>query len=153
MAEYLMKRRLKLRFPEHFANSQLSPIDVSSAGVSASPGGPASDGAIAAMASCGIDLSKHESQITTQALVEQADLILTMTNSHRHTLLGRWPHLVSKTYGLAPDHGDVSDPYGGSLEIYQKCAEKIDQFLEAWIDRLDQDTLPIWSIAGINGCT
>jgi protein-tyrosine-phosphatase/tRNA A37 threonylcarbamoyladenosine synthetase subunit TsaC/SUA5/YrdC len=152
MAEMLMKRKLKLRFPEHFANTQLSPINVISAGVSAYPGGPASDGAIAAMASCGIDLSKHESQPTSESLVEQADLILTMTNSHRHTLLGRWPHLMSKTFGLAPNHGDVSDPYGGSLEIYQQCAKAIDQYLEAWIDRFDRDTLPIWGISGTSGC-
>ncbi len=35
MAEHLMRRKLKARFPKHFSNSQLSPIEVSSAGVSA----------------------------------------------------------------------------------------------------------------------
>ena len=146
MAEQLMKAKLKQRFPEHLANRQLPPIEVASAGVAAYPGGPASDGAIAAMARLGLDLSRHESQATTVELVERADLILTMTNSHRLNLLSRWPQLARKTHLLAGEHGDVSDPFGGSIDTYQACAKKIDQYLEAWLDHLDQETLPIWSV-------
>jgi protein-tyrosine phosphatase len=148
MAEQLLRRKLKDRFPDHFANSQLSPIEVASAGISAYPGGPASDGAIAAMAEMGLDLTHHESQPTTQPLVDRADLILTMTNNHRLALLGRWPYLASKTFGLATDRGDVGDPYGGPAEVYQACAKKMDTFLEAWLEKLDRDTLPIWSVTG-----
>jgi protein-tyrosine phosphatase len=151
MAEQLLKRKLKDRFPEHFANSQLLPVDVVSAGVSAYPGGPASDGAVAAMSTYGFDLSQHESQPTTDELVEKADLILTMTSNHRMNLLSRWPHLGRKTFGLAMDH-DVSDPYGGPVEVYLACARKIDQYLEAWLDRLDVGTLPIWTIEGRKLC-
>ncbi len=104
------------------------------------------------MAACGLDLTAHESRPTTQSIVDRADLILTMTNNHRLALLGRWPHLASRTFGLAGDHADVADPYGGSLEIYQACAKKMDGYLEAWLDKLDQDTLPIWSVTGTSGC-
>lgn len=152
MAQVLFEQKLRQRFPEHFANRQLAPVQVSSAGVSAHPGEPASDGAIAAMESLGLDLSRHESQPTTEALVDEADLILTMTNSHRQALLGRWPHLTPKVFGVAPEHGDVTDPYGGSVEVYEACAAKLDRYLEAWLDKLDRDKLPIWSIAGKNGC-
>ena len=145
MAEVLLNKKLGVRFASRFQNGSFAPIIARSAGVAASPGVPASAGAIAAMASFGLDLTEHQSQSTHPSLLERADLILTMTSNHRQNLLSRWPHLSGKTFGLAPDQMDVSDPFGGPVEVYQACAKKIDQFLDSWVEKLDENILPIWS--------
>ncbi|MDZ4848644.1 MAG: Sua5/YciO/YrdC/YwlC family protein [Pirellulaceae bacterium] len=145
MAEAMMNTKLQTRFAKHFQNAQFAPIVARSAGVAAEYGVPASQGAVASMAKSGLDLRNHQSQPAQPELMDRADLILTMTSSHRQNLLSRWPNLAGKTFGLAPDEMDVSDPYGGSVEVYQACAKKIDQYLDAWIVKLDEQILPIWS--------
>lgn len=145
MAEVLLNKKLRDRFASRFTDSRFEPIRARSAGVSASQGDPASAGAIAAVSRFGLDLTDHQSQPAQLGLLEDADLILTMTANHRHSLITRWPHLTSKTFGLAPDQLDVSDPYGGPVEVYQACATKIDQYLDQWVEKLDEDYLPIWS--------
>jgi len=145
MAEVMLNKKLSVRFASRFQNGRFVPIIARSAGVAAAPGSPASSGAIAAMSSMGLDLTEHQSQFTQPSLLERADLILTMTSNHRQSLLSRWPHLAGKTFGLAPEQMDVSDPFGGLVEVYQACAKKIDQFLDTWVDKLDEDILPIWS--------
>jgi protein-tyrosine phosphatase len=146
MAEVLLNQKLRARFPSHFRNDAFAPIVAVSAGVAASPGDSASDAAIAAMSSIGLDLSKHESRSANQSLLDRADLILTMTSNHRQNLLSRWPHLIEKVHGLAPAQMDVSDPFGGPIEAYQACARKIDQYLDDWVQKLNDDLLAIWSI-------
>jgi len=146
MAAAILNRKLKTRFPAKFQNDEFAPIVACSAGIAASSGDPASAGAIAAMDSIGLDLRDHQSQLANPSLLDRADLILTMTSNHRQNLLSRWPHLASKTFGLAPDQMDVSDPFGGPVEVYQACAKKIDQYLDAWVQKLDEDVLAIWSL-------
>jgi len=117
---------------------------VISAGVSAQPGGPASDGAMLAMQERGLNLQDHQSRTISQGLLERSDLILTMTSNHRQAILSRWPQVIAKTFCLAPTGVDVSDPYGGPVEAYRKCAVRIDQFLDAWINQLNTDLFPTW---------
>ena len=145
MAEAMLNRKLSIRFASRFAKDPFIPILAKSAGVAASQGSPASEGAVAAMASIQLDLTAHQSQPAHPSLLEQADLILTMTSNHRQNLLSRWPHLAGKTFGLAPDQMEVSDPFGGPVEVYQACAKKIDQYLDAWVEKLDENILPVWS--------
>lgn len=146
MAEAILNGKLKARFPSKFQSDRFAPIVACSAGVAASSGDPASAGAIAAMKSFGLDLRDHQSQPANPSLLDRADLILTMTANHRQNLLSRWPHLASKTFGLAPDQMDVSDPFGGPVEVYEACAKKIDQYLDAWVQKLDEENLAIWSL-------
>ncbi len=145
MAAAILNNKLKARFPSKFQNGRFAPIVACSAGVAAGSGDPASSGAIAAMDSIGLDLRNHQSQPANPSLLDRADLILTMTSNHRQNLLSRWPHLATKTFGLAPDQMDVIDPFGGPVEVYQACAKKIDQYLDAWVQKLDEDILAIWS--------
>lgn len=98
------------------------------------------------MSRLGLDLTGHQSQLAHPRFLDRADLILTMTASHRQNLLSRWPHLANKTFGLAPDQVDVIDPYGGPVEVYQECALKIDQYLDTWVEKLDESILPMWTL-------
>lgn len=110
---------------------------VLSAGLAAGAGFPASIEAVEAVSQQGIDLSGHESQPVTDRLVKVADLILTMTRSHRQAIVARWPEAADRTHLLARDNCDIADPIGGTSEVYQQCAEQLTNQLAAWIPDLD----------------
>lgn len=111
-------------------------VVVASAGLAAWAGGPASGHAVEIMADEGADLRGHESQPLTESLVRQADVILTMTASHRAALLAQFPEAGGRVALLSPDRRDVIDPIGGSLETYRKCAGQIREHLVARLDTL-----------------
>lgn len=125
-------------------------IVVASAGLAAWAGGPASTGALEAVAELGADLRGHASQPLTESLVRQADVILTMTASHRAALLAQFPEAGDRVWMLSPDRRDVSDPIGGPLETYRACARQIREHLAARIATLD---LPSAGLSGPGGST
>ncbi len=137
MAESLLKDKLK-------AQVESMTFRIVSAGVAAQPGGPASEGALQAMKERGLSLDDHQSRSISQSLLERSDLILTMTSNHRQAILSRWPHVSSKVFCLAPAGSDISDPYGGPIEAYRKCADRIDQCLDEWVEKLDTKSFPTW---------
>lgn len=111
-------------------------VIVASAGIAAWGGGRASSGALETMADFGIDLSGHESQPLTESLVRQADVIWTMTASHRAAILAQFPEAGDRVAVLSPDRVDVVDPIGGPVETYRKCARQIHAHLLSRIDTL-----------------
>ncbi len=87
MAEAILRKKGKGKF------------NVKSAGVFAGNGAVMSSNATQALSERSIKES-HQSQGVSDYLIEWADLILTMTESHKHALVGRWPDAVNKTYTL-----------------------------------------------------
>ena len=64
-----------------------------------------------------IDISEHIPTQITAELINDADIILTMTASHKSVFGG-----MDKVFTVAEffgGDGDVSDPYGGTLEEYR----------------------------------
>jgi len=118
-------------------------VVVASAGIAAWGGGKASTGAIEAMREAGGDLSGHASQPVTENLIRQADVIWTMTASHRAALLAQFPEAGGRVALLSPDRIDVIDPIGGTLETYRKCAADIRKHLAGRVDTLLQEALGI----------
>jgi protein-tyrosine phosphatase len=118
-------------------------VVVASAGIAAWGGGKASTGAIEAMRGAGGDLSGHASQPVTENLIRQADVIWTMTASHRAALLAQFPEAGGRVALLSPDRIDVIDPIGGTLETYRKCAADIRKHLAVRVDTLLQEALGI----------
>lgn len=104
-------------------------IEIGSAGIFASSGSPASREAVEAMARAGIDLNGHRSQPLSEQRVAEADVIYTMTEAHRRTLLESFPEAEAKTWTLDPQ-GDIDDPIGMDLSAYQRTAELIRRRLE-----------------------
>ena len=100
-------------------------VRIESAGLFAPNGEPASENAVLAMKDYGIDLSGHRAKTVSSELLKQVDLALTMTASHKMALE---QYLRDKVYTLcefAEVEGDIPDPYGGDLEEYKICADKI----------------------------
>lgn len=95
---------------------------VVSAGTFAGPGQPASSHAVDALAARGLSLDGHHSRPVDEALAESADVILTMTRDHAAALLSASPGLADRVQPFDPDGRDVDDPFGGSREVYERCA-------------------------------
>jgi protein-tyrosine-phosphatase len=89
-----------------------------------------------------LDLGQHESRPLTDVLVRFADVILTMTPSHRGAIVSQWPEAAGKTFLVRHDGQDVADPIGGPEQLYALCAEQLDAQMPGWTDRLDLDSLP-----------
>jgi ribose 5-phosphate isomerase B len=112
----------------------------SSAGTSAWDGSPASESAQEAVKEHGIDLSTHQAQMVSSSLVEAADLILTMTRSHKTQLASIFPGSQDKLYTLyeyiGGENRDISDPYGQAVDVYQACARELEQVIEAALKKI-----------------
>jgi protein-tyrosine-phosphatase len=134
MAEGLARRALTARLG--VAEIARFGFDVSSAGVFAAPGTPASDLAVQVLAQHGIDLSQHTSTPVSNPSqlrrILEADRVYCMTASHREALLGLLPPGKSEHVTLLdPDGGDVPDPFGGPLEQYAATAEALGRMIDA----------------------
>jgi len=142
MGEALLKKRLAEKVGCSMEELDDRGIIVMSAGVAAMPGSRASAESVEVMNSLDIDIDNHTSQPVTDRLVRHADLIFTMTNGHRAALLSHWPEAANRTHLLCKDGRDVSDPIGGPLGLYRKCAEQIDAAIERRVADIDLDQLP-----------
>ncbi len=125
LARHLLAKRLGCAASELAARS----IDVASAGT-AGGGGGASPHAVRVMKQRGMDLTGHVSQAVTPDLLQQADKILVMTRSHRQAVLDMLPSARDRV-GLLLSNRDISDPIGGSKQDYERCAQAIEEGLQA----------------------
>jgi protein-tyrosine phosphatase len=98
---------------------------VMSAGIAAMMGGRASQESVYVMQQWGLDLKNHETQPLTEPLVRHADVIFTMTRSHREAILAQWPTAAPRVKLLRSDGADICDPIGGPVERYEQCAHQL----------------------------
>lgn len=139
MAEALLRKRLADKLGCSMNELEEHGAMVVSAGTSATPGGRAAEEAMETMRERGLDLSAHESQPIDERLVTFADVIITMTRSHRDAIVSCYPQAASRTFVLSRGRTDVADPIGGPQEQYRRCAEQIDAYLAEWVSELDLD--------------
>jgi len=118
---------------------------VVSAGLGAIDGQPPSAHSVAAMKELDIDISRQRSRMLTAELVKQADLILGMTHSHVDTVTLLYPQAADKTFllrefddTLDTFEKDISDPIGGSYDVYLNCRDQIEQGIASLMRFLDQ---------------
>lgn len=107
---------------------------VMSAGLGAMEGQPPSAHAVRAARELGIDITNQRSRMLTPELVHQADYIFGMTHSHVDTVMLLYPNAAEKTFllrefdeTLDTFEKDISDPIGGSYEVYVNCRDQIEQ--------------------------
>ena len=142
MAEMLLKQKLAAANDLSIDQLPQHGIHVCSAGITANNGSPAADQAINVLGKQDLDLTCHRSQPLSYALANSADLILTLSNSHQQAIVNEWPEFADKTSLLASDGSSVSDPIGGSYEIYQQCAVQIDTHLDKQRSRINNLIIP-----------
>jgi len=123
---------------EIFIKSNLN-AEVFSAGVSAWAEQPASRNALSAMEEWGLSLTSHRACLASKKQVKDANLVLTMTSSHKMMLASDYPKFKNKIFTLCEYAGsgkDISDPFGGSLEEYRSCANEIRSLLEIIAEKI-----------------
>jgi protein arginine phosphatase len=84
---------------EALLKEKRSDIEVKSAGVSALPGMSASEGTLEVLAEKGISLN-HTSKLVSNDLMNWADVVLSLTESHKATLIKQFPSFVDKIHIL-----------------------------------------------------
>lgn len=137
MAETLLREQIRQKLGSE------DTVRVLSAGVAAGSGSGASPQAVEVMGGRGLDLTGHSSRPLDDAVMNVADLILTMTRGHRDAILAAWPTMADRVHTLRRDGGDITDPVGMPVEVYQKCSDQIDQELAAWLEALGDDFFPV----------
>jgi len=114
-------------------------IEVGSAGTGAWEGAPASEGSYLVSLEQGIDLSGHRARMLTPELIEQADLILTMSRGHlgrvRELGGGGRAHLLAEFAAAGPAE-DIWDPFGGDLEDYRTTFRVLEPMIARVAERL-----------------
>jgi protein-tyrosine-phosphatase len=118
---------------------------VLSAGVGAVDGQPPSPYAVKALRDLGIDISRQRSRMLTGELIQQADYIFGMTHGHVDAVLLLFPQAAEKTFLLREFdetldvfEKDISDPIGGSYEVYLNCRDQIEQGIVSMLNFIEQ---------------
>ena len=97
-------------------------IDVTaeSFGIATVTGMDVSDNSKIACMEIGVDLSGHTSTAINDIDLEKYEKFYCMSQSHANMLSEFFLIPVSKIVAL-----NVSDPYGGNIEVYRKCRDEI----------------------------
>jgi glycine hydroxymethyltransferase len=113
---------------------------VLSAGLGAVDGQPPTGHSVRAMRELGIEISSQRSRRLTPELVRHADYIFGMTHSHVETIALMYPQMAEKTFllrefdeTLEPYEKDISDPIGGSYQVYLNARDQIEQGIASLI--------------------
>ena len=112
------------------------PITACSRGLSVPFEQGASTHSIEVMNEMGIDINSHVARQITVEDIEECDQVVVMTESHKMYLeqvcaaLDKPLMTIKQWAGL---EGDISDPFGGSIEDYEECAAQIKDCIERFI--------------------
>jgi protein arginine phosphatase len=86
--------------------------------------------------------AQRPAQQLDQDLIQDADLILTMTADQLRQVVLRFPESASKVYLLTAYSGlepvDIEDPYGQDLQKYHQVMEEIQLALKNLITKLEE---------------
>lgn len=115
-------------------------VEIASAGTSALEGSSASRGSLEMADRHGFDLSGHHSRLVTRELLHDADLIVTMGVRHREAVGEIDPDSLESTFLLTNfsdrHDGDIPDPVGSDLAIYERTYLVIRECVESMASKL-----------------
>ena len=131
----------------------ITDVEVASAGVGAMPGQQPSRHAIEALREWNIDIIEQRSQMVSPENIAESDWIFGMTQGHVDVITSMFPESRDKTLlirhfvdRLSEYEKEISDPIGGSLQIYQKCRDEIkegiDHIMVALLSELKNQSKP-----------
>ncbi|MFW5999454.1 MAG: ribose 5-phosphate isomerase B [Halanaerobiaceae bacterium] len=134
MAEYLFREMLKEKGIEGW--------EVLSAGINATGGSRISNNSARVLREEDINVDGFRSSSVSKELMEQADLVLTMTAGHRQTLCSRFSGFAEKIFTLREFNGageklDIDDPFSRSLKFYRTTRDQLKDELTELLNRLE----------------
>jgi protein-tyrosine-phosphatase len=121
-------------------------FEVASAGVSATPGTPASRGTRSVLQSRGLTLDGFASRLVSDELIEGATHVFAMTVSHLTMLHAMFPEHEDKLFLTCefvdlPGRGvgcDVPDPIGSGVAAYEEVAGTLELAIPTLVAFIDQ---------------
>lgn len=135
LAEALLLREVAAR--------DLDGVRVASAGTGAWDGAPASEGAYLIGLEHALDLSAHRARLLTRDMVRSADLIFTMSRHHRARVQELEPEarvlLLGEYAGRTGPEAEVSDPFGGDLDVYRLTFAELEELVRVAAGRLVEE--------------
>jgi len=121
-------------------------ITVSSCGIAASKGAPASRETISILKKRGASLEGFSSQPTSEAVLSSATHVFVMTEDHLAALEARFPQHAAKYYLIREFSGirekregiDVPDPIGMGTHAYEEVAKVLEAAIPSIIACVEQ---------------
>jgi len=83
-----------------------------------------------------VNLENHRATNIANSKIEEMDIILCATTSHKNNVLNRYPELEGKVFTMKEyvdypkNDMDINDPWGCSYETYKKCAKEIAECID-----------------------
>ena len=110
-------------------------VEVLSAGIFAKSGTKSPVAAVDAAREKGINMNHHRSRLLERKILEDADLILTMTKGHKDHILEIMPEIFDRIFTLkeyvsGEGCDDIIDLAGADLESFRACANEIETELK-----------------------
>ena len=135
MAEGLLKKIVK--------ENNLD-IKVYSCGIFAEDGDYATYNAIQVAKYYDADIENHKATNIRNSKIEEMDLILCATNSHKNMVISMYPNLQSKVYTMKEyaeidkngEDLDIKDPWSYGMDVYDKCIQEIKICIEKSIEKI-----------------
>jgi len=125
---------------------KINPVDqdvyVTSAGVAAFEGMPASREAIEVMRKYDIDISHHQASRLTRKMVKESDYILVMDNGHKNFILNHFSVNRNKLFLLkefeagAREDLAIRDPIGMDIAFYKEVAGTLKRSIEGLVKKI-----------------
>lgn len=119
----------------------LSSLPVVSAGIAARNGERVSENSVVALRKVGIDIADHRSQPVTQRLLDDALMVLCMTETHRAMIQLQANPVPANLYlfrEFMPREADkeVPDPFGGPLKVYELCRDELVEAIPSLLEQI-----------------
>lgn len=138
-------------FKDMLNENNIDNTNVSSAGISVFPGEHANEKSIKALKEKEIDISGHRAKQLSDE-INKADLILTMTLSHKQIIADYFTYktdetsprlftlkeFAAKISGEKLTSTDIDDPYGRNYSSYKKSRDEIEEELTKILKNLDK---------------
>ena len=119
---------------------------IQSAGVGAQNDLPPSENSVRAMHDIDIDITGQVSQMVTAELVKESHMIIGMTQGHSDMINLMFPEASEKTFilrefdqSIPVSERDISDPIGGSYEVYLDCRDQIKEGIISLLNSIKQN--------------
>ncbi|NLB35100.1 MAG: low molecular weight protein arginine phosphatase [Elusimicrobia bacterium] len=133
MAEHIMRKKLRSLGREL--------LEVTSAGIAAHSGFSNIEALFDVLADNGIKYSGNYPRQLDMEVMEEADLILAMTESHLIFIKELFPDFPDKVRLLSDyaygEKVDVPDPFGGGTEVYSMTFEILERYIDYVLKRLN----------------
>ncbi len=119
MATFILRQLIAERLDIPIDEVERAGYSIASAGTIGGFAG-ATPEAVQVIREMGGDISGHLSTALEREIVEHADRIVAMTESHLKRVVDLVPEARQRTVVL-----DIADPIGGDVTVYRKCANRI----------------------------